>query len=80
MNTPKYVKVLGVLTLLGVGSFGGYFVGENEILYRLGLDREAFYNGHADCEAKTGQRCRAYGGFAPESLFKRESLPKGEAL
>lgn len=72
MNTHKALVYFFAVLLLGVSSWGGYFLGKAEILADLGVSASAYEDAKAYCEAKTGETCRIYGaqGFAPESMLK----------
>ena len=81
MNTRKALVYFFAVLLLGVSSWGGYFLGQAEILADLGVTSSTYHDAKAYCEKKTGETCRIYGaqGFAPESMLKLRK-PEGDSI
>lgn len=75
------IQVLGAIVLVCALVAIGFFAGQRDITDMMGIPADRLHDAHAQCQLQSGERCRAYGGFAPESMFQRQSgTPRADTI
>jgi hypothetical protein len=58
-----------VVACLSIGGVGVGYKMTSDFEGMMGIPLSQLQEGHAQCQKDSGEQCKAYGGFAPLSMF-----------